>query len=93
MDDDVASAASQLFGSGPSGLLVIDARELLSSTARVVGVELGELHFKAWMALITLHAAHGMPEDGRGSSAFGELSRIVWGPQTVSYTHLTLPTT
>ena len=81
MDDDVASAASQLFGSGPSGLLLIDARELLSSTARVVGVELGELHFKAWMALITLHAAHGMPDDGRGSSAFGELSRIVWGPQ------------
>lgn len=81
MDDDVASAASQLFGSGPSGLLVIDARELLSSTARVVGVQLGELHFKAWMALITLHAAHGMPEDGRGSSAFGELSRIVWGAQ------------
>ncbi|MEA2372514.1 MAG: hypothetical protein QOH12_2908 [Solirubrobacteraceae bacterium] len=26
MDDDVASAASQLFGSGPRGLLVIDAR-------------------------------------------------------------------
>src|ERR1035441_4455397 len=36
MDDDVASAATQLFGSGPSGLLVIDARELLTSTARVV---------------------------------------------------------
>ncbi len=83
MDDDVASAASQLFGSGPRGLLVIDARELLTSTARVVGAQLGELHFKAWMALITLHVAHGMPEDGRGSSAFGEFSRIVWGTEKV----------
>lgn len=79
MDEDAAAAAGQLFGSGPRGLLVIDARELLTSTARVVGVELGELHFKAWMALITLHVAHGMPDDGRGASAIGELSRIVWG--------------
>ncbi len=81
MDDDVASAASQLFGSGPRGLLVIDARELLTSTARVVGAQLGELHFKVWMTLITLHVAQGLPEDGRGSSAFGEFSRIVWGPE------------
>jgi hypothetical protein len=81
MDDDVASAASQLFGSGPRGLLVIDARELLTSTARVVGATLGELHFKAWMALITIHVAGGMPEDGWGSSALGEFGRIVWGPE------------
>jgi hypothetical protein len=80
MDEDAAAAAGQLFGSGPRGVLVIDARELLTSTARVVGVQLGELHFKAWMALITLHVAHGMPADGRGVSAFGEFSRIVWGP-------------
>lgn len=79
MDDDVASAATQLFGSGPSGLLVIDARELLTSTARVVGAQLGELHFKSLMALITLHVAHGMPEDGRGSATAGELSRMIWG--------------
>jgi hypothetical protein len=79
MDDDVASAATQLFGTGPIGLLVIDARELLTSTARVVGAELGELHFKALMALITLHVAQGMPDDGRGSTTVGELSRIVWG--------------
>lgn len=79
MDDDVASAATQLFGSGPSGLLVIDARELLTSTARVVGAQLGELHFKAWMALITLHVAQGMPSDGRGSSTAGEFSRMIWG--------------
>src|SRR6266508_1559954 len=58
MDEDAAAAAGQLFGSGPRGVLVIDARELLTSTARVVGVQLGELHFKAWMALITLHVAH-----------------------------------
>lgn len=45
MDED-AAAAGQLFGSGPRGVLVIDARELLTSTARVVGVQLGELHFK-----------------------------------------------
>src|SRR5271163_1014898 len=79
MDDDVASAATQLFGSGPSGLLVVDARELLTSTARVVGAQLGELHFKAWMAVITLHVAQGMPADGRGSSTAGELSRLIWG--------------
>jgi hypothetical protein len=79
MDDDVASAATQLFGSGPSGLLVIDARELLSSTARVVGAQLGELHFKSLMALITLHVANGMPEDGRGATTAGELSRMMWG--------------
>ena len=79
MDDDVASAATQLFGSGPSGLLVIDARELLTSTARVVGAQLGELHFKALMAMITLHVAQGMPEDGRGAATAGELSRVIWG--------------
>ena len=79
MDDDVASAATQLFGSGPSGLLVVDARELLTSTARVVGAQLGELHFKAWMAVITLHVAQGMPGDGRGTSTAGELSRLIWG--------------
>lgn len=79
MDEDAAAAAGQLFGSGPRGLLVIDARELLTSTARVVGVQLGELHFKAWMALITLHVAQGMPEDGRGASGVGEFARVVWG--------------
>ena len=79
MDEDAAAAAGQLFGAGPRGVLVIDARELLTSTARVVGVQLGELHFKAWMALITLHVAHGMPADGRGASGVGEFCRIVWG--------------
>ena len=79
MDDDVASAATQLFGSGPTGLLVIDARELLTSTARVVGAQLGELHFKVLMAVITLHVAQGMPTEGRGAATVGELSRIVWG--------------
>jgi hypothetical protein len=79
MDDDAATAAGQLFGSGPCGVLVIDARELLSSTARVVGAQLGELHFKAWMALVTLHVVHGMPEDGRATTTLGELSRLVWG--------------
>jgi hypothetical protein len=79
MDDDAASAAGQLFGRGPSGVLVIDARELLSSTARVVGIELGELHFKTWMALVTLHVVHGMPEDGKATTTLGELGRLVWG--------------
>jgi hypothetical protein len=79
MDEDAASAAGQLFGSGPRGVLVIDARELLSSTARVVGAALGELHFKAWMALVTLHVVHGMPEDGRATTTLGELARLVWG--------------
>jgi hypothetical protein len=30
MDNDVASAATQLFGSGPRELLVVDGRELLT---------------------------------------------------------------
>jgi hypothetical protein len=79
MDDDVASSATQLFGNGPTGMLIIDARELLTSTARVVGAQLGEIHFKAWMAMVTLHVAQGMPEDGRGTATVGELSRLVWG--------------
>ncbi|MDQ3769352.1 MAG: hypothetical protein M3370_07750, partial [Actinomycetota bacterium] len=79
MEEDAAAAAGQLFGSGPRGMLVIDARELLTSTARVVGAQMGELHFKAWMALITLHVAHGMPADGRGASGVGEFARMVWG--------------
>ena len=58
---------------------MIDARELLSSTARVVGAALGELHFKAWMALVTLHVVHGMPDDGRATTTLGELARLVWG--------------
>lgn len=84
MDEDAASAAGQLFGSGPRGVLVIDARELLSSTARVVGAALGELHFKAWMALVTLHVAHGMPEDGRATTTLGEFGRLVWGTRESS---------
>ncbi len=79
MDEDVASAATQLFGAGPSGLLVIDARELLTSTARVVGAQLGELHFKVWMALVTLHVAHGLPAEGRSEATAAELSRMIWG--------------
>lgn len=79
MEEDAAAAAGQLFGSGPRGVLVIDARELLTSTARVVGAQMGELHFKAWMALITLHVAHGMPADGRGASGVGEFARMIWG--------------
>jgi hypothetical protein len=78
-DDDAASAAGQLWGGGPGGPLIVDARELLVSTARVVGVQLGELHFKAWMALVTLHVAHGMPTDGLGASTIGEFNRIIWG--------------
>lgn len=79
MDEDAAAAAGQLFGTGPSGMLVVDGHELLSSTARVVGTRLGELHFKTWMALITLFVNDGMPEDGIGQSTVGEFSRVVWG--------------
>jgi len=80
MDDDVASAATQLFGGGgPSGVLVVDARELLTSTTEVIGAELGETHLKTWMALVTMHVIHGMPGDARVSSSAAELSRLVWG--------------
>lgn len=81
MDEDAAIAAGQLFGSGPAGVLVVDTQELLSSTARVVNAEFGELHLKVWMALVTLHVIHGMPEDGRASSTVGEISRLVWGEE------------
>lgn len=79
MDEDAAAAAGQLFGKGPAGLLVVDHRHLLSSTARVVGAELGELHFKVWMAIITLHVGGGQPASGAGQSSIGELSRLIWG--------------
>ncbi len=79
MDEDAAAAAGQLFGDGPRGALVIDARELLTSTARVVGAQLGALHFKTWMALVTLHVAHGMPADGKATSTIGELTRLMHG--------------
>lgn len=82
MDEDAAAAAGQLFGDGPGGVLVIDARELLTSTARVVGAELGALHFKAWMALVTLHVAHGMPQDGKAATTVGELKRLIYGAET-----------
>ena len=79
MDNDIASAATQLFGEGPRGVLVVDARELLTSTARVVGAQLGEVHFKTWMALITLHVAQGMPASGHGATTIGELCRMISG--------------
>jgi hypothetical protein len=82
MDEDAAAAAGQLFGDGPRGVLVIDARQLLTSTARVVGAQLGALHFKTWMALVTLHVAHGMPQDGKATSSIGELTRLIYGADT-----------
>lgn len=81
MDEDAATAATQLFGTGPAGVLVVDHRELLSSTARVVGAQLGELHFKVWMAVVTLHVASGQPATGIGESTIGELNRIIWGSE------------
>lgn len=58
---------------------MIDPRELLTSTARVVGAQLGALHFKTWMALVTLHVAHGMPADGKATSTIVELTRLMHG--------------
>lgn len=83
MDHDIASAATQLFGSGqPGGVLVIDHREILTSTARAVGQQLGEVHLKVFMALITLHVTHGMPSDGRGYTTASEMAQIIWGRGT-----------
>ncbi|MTD47599.1 hypothetical protein GKE82_25685 [Conexibacter sp. W3-3-2] len=79
MDEDAASSSAQLMGDGPSGSLVIDSREVLRSTARVVGAEFGELHVKTWMALVTIFVNDGLPEDGTGSSTIGELARTIWG--------------
>jgi hypothetical protein len=74
MDENEDAAAGQLLARA-RGVLVIDGRELLTSTRRVVGVQLGELHFRSgWR---TLHVAHGTPADGRGASGVGEFCRIV----------------
>jgi hypothetical protein len=81
MDEDAAAAAGQLFGDGPRGVLVIDARQLLTSTARVVGAQFGALHFKTWMAVVTLHVAHGMPDTGKATSSIGELTRLIYGAE------------
>jgi hypothetical protein len=79
MDEDVASAATQLFGGGRGGRLVVDARELLMSTTEVIGAEFGETHLKTWMALVTMHVAHGMPGEARVDSSAAELSKLIWG--------------
>ena len=81
MDEDAATSSAQLMGDGPSGSLVIDSREILRSTARVVGANFGELHVKTWMALVTIFVNDGLPEDGSGSSTIGELSRTIWGAE------------
>lgn len=78
IDDDVATAATQLFG-GSAGLLTIDHRDVLRSTARVVGSKWGDVHLKLFMAIITLHVNHGMPEDGISYTSAAELSSIIWG--------------
>ena len=79
MDPNGAAHAGQLFAEGPAGALVIDQREILTSTARVVGATLGELPLKVWMALVTLHVAFDHPIDGRGQSTAGHLGRLIWG--------------
>jgi hypothetical protein len=60
-------------------LLVIDARELLTSTAASWGPQLGEVHFKVWRALITLHVARANLLTARDRAGSGSFSRIVWG--------------
>lgn len=84
VDDDVAAAAFALFGSESHGLLIVDARELLTSTAHAVGEKLGELHFLLWLSLLTIYVASGCPEDGRANTSLGELARLIWGP---AHTH------
>ncbi len=78
MDPDAAAAAGQLFADGPAGALVIDQREILTSTARVVGATFGELPLKVWMALTTFHVAFGLPADGKGESTAGHFGRLIW---------------
>lgn len=83
IDDDVATAATQLFG-GSAGLLTIDHHDVLRSTARVVGSKWGDVHLKLFMAIITLHVNHGMPQDGVSYTSAAELASIIWGYGTRS---------
>lgn len=81
MDADAAALAGQLLTGVAGEELVVDHREILTSTARAVAAKLGELPLKTWMALVTLHVAFGSPRDGRGESTAGHLGRLIWGKQ------------
>ncbi|MTD47296.1 hypothetical protein GKE82_24125 [Conexibacter sp. W3-3-2] len=80
MDDDAALAAGQLFSRGENrGILVVNGDQLLGDTARVVGAELGEMHFRIWAALTTIWASSGCPANGSLSFTLGELTRTIIG--------------
>ena len=86
MDNDVASAATQLFGSGPRGLLVVDAQELLTSTARVVGAQHGEVHFKASATVGELCRMIWGEDRARGGSNTKRLLRAMFDLRDARFT-------
>ena len=78
LEANIAAASGQL-GGRPPGRLVVNSREVLASTARVVGATLGEMHFNTFVALTMVYVHEGAPDDGAGAATLGRLHRLVHG--------------
>ena len=78
LEANIAAASGQLGGRSP-GRLVVNSREVLASTARVVGATLGEMHFNTFVALTMVYLHEGAPDDGAGAATLGRLHRLVHG--------------
>jgi hypothetical protein len=79
LEANIAATAGQL-SSPRAGRVVIDGREVLASTAQVVGAELGEVHFNTFIAQTMLYVNAGMPPNGAGAATLGELHATIHGP-------------
>jgi hypothetical protein len=78
LEANIAATAGQL-GGRPPGRLLVNSREVLASTARVVGATLGEMHFNTFVALTMVYVREGAPDDGAGAATLGRLHRLVHG--------------
>lgn len=80
LEANIAATAGQLSSRSP-GRVVIDGREVLASTAQVVGAELGEAHFNTFIAQTMLYVEAGMPANGAGGATLGKLHATIHGPR------------
>ncbi|MGI8622319.1 MAG: hypothetical protein ACR2NB_02260 [Solirubrobacteraceae bacterium] len=78
IEGNVAAVLGQFQG-GDVSPLVLDSRELLADTTRVVGARLGEVEVDTYVAICTLYAEQGMRDDGWGSATKGQLARRLYG--------------
>jgi hypothetical protein len=62
----------------PTDVLLVDREEILTSTARTVGWQLGDTALKMWMAIATLHIACGRPQSGKVETSVGHIARLLW---------------